>query len=97
MYLSGIVFCTYFSESTLLEGAAGSTHRGAPIPRGQSFQKKRMAQRRVNLVDLDKRCKMIIELQKLVPIQPITSPLKFDGLAAKSEKDTVSYLSSCFN
>ena len=28
-----------------------------------------------------------------MPIQPRTSPLKFDGLAAKSEKDTVSYLS----
>ena len=29
-----------------------------------------------------------------MPIQKRTSPLKFDGLAAKSEKDTVSYLST---
>ena len=53
-----------------------------------------MVQRCDNLVDLDKWSKMTIQLQKSVPIQPITSPLKFDGLTAKSEKDTVSYLST---
>ena len=47
-----------------------------------------------NLVDLDKRSKMTIELQKSVPIQPRTSPLKFDGLGEKSGKDTVPYLST---
>ena len=37
---------------------------------------------------------MSIYLQKSVPIQPRTSPLKFDDLAEKSEKDTVPYLST---
>ena len=32
-------------------------------------------------------------MQRLVPIQPRTSPLKFDHFAAKSELSTVSYLS----
>ena len=53
-----------------------------------------MVQRCDNLVDLDKWRKMTIQLQKSVPIQPRTSPLKFDGLAEKSEKDTVPYLST---
>ena len=39
-----------------------------------------MVQRCDNLVDLDKCCKMSIYLQRLVPIQPRTSPLKFDHL-----------------
>ena len=51
-------------------------------------------QRCDNLVDLDKWSKMTFQLQKSVPIQPRTSLVKFDGLAAKSEKDTVSYLST---
>ena len=54
----------------------------------------RVVQRCDNLVDLDKCSKMLIQLQKSVPIQPITSPLKFDGLAAKSEKDMGLYLST---
>ena len=37
---------------------------------------------------------MSIWLQKSALIQPRTSPLKFDDLAEKSEKDTVSYLST---
>ena len=35
-------------------------------------------QRIANLVDLEKRCKMSIWLQKSASIQPRTSPLKFD-------------------
>ena len=49
-------------------------------------------QRIGNLVDLEKRCKMSIWLQNFALIQPRTSPLKFDHLAEKSEKDSVSNL-----
>ena len=49
-------------------------------------------QRIGNLVDLEKRCKMSIWLQNFASIQPRTSPVKFDHLAEKSEKDTVSNL-----
>ena len=51
-------------------------------------------QRIRNLVDLEKRCKMSIWLQNFALIQPRTSPLKFDNLAEKSEKDSVSNLAS---
>ena len=51
-------------------------------------------QRNVNLVDLEKCWKMRIWTQKSASIQKKTSPLKFDNFAEKSEKDTVSYLSS---
>ena len=37
---------------------------------------------------------MSIWLQKSASIQKRTSPLKFDNFAEKSEKDTVSYLST---
>ena len=43
-------------------------------------------QKFVNLVDLEKRCKMSICLQRLVPIQPRTSPVKFDHLAENRVK-----------
>ena len=49
-------------------------------------------QRNVNLVDLENPCKMNIWLQKSALIQPRTSLLKFDHLAEKSEKDSVSNL-----
>ena len=45
----------------------------------------RVVQRCDNLVDLDKCCKMSIYLERLVPIQPRTSPLKFDHLVEKFE------------
>ena len=45
------------------------------------------------LVDLGKFCKcLIIDLQKSVLIQPRKSLLKFDDLAEKSEKDSISNL-----
>ena len=47
-------------------------------------------QRIANLVDLEKRCKMSIWTQKSALIQLRTSPLKFDDLAEKSEKSSVS-------
>ena len=50
-------------------------------------------QRIQNLVDLEKCCKMILWSQKSVSIQKITSLLKFDDLAEKSEKDSISNLS----
>ena len=49
-------------------------------------------QRIGNLVDLEKCCKMSIWLQNFASLQPRTSPVKFDHLAEKSEKDTVSNL-----
>ena len=52
----------------------------------------RLVQRIGNLVDLEKRCNMTIWLQHFASIQPRTSPLKFDHLAEKSEKDSVSNL-----
>ena len=61
----------------------------------EHFLKKirfRLVQRIGNLVDLEKRCKMSIWLQNFALIQPRTSPLKFDHLAEKSEKDSVSNL-----
>ena len=45
----------------------------------------RVVQRCDNLVDVDKCCKMSIYLQGLVPIQPRTSPLKFDHLVENFE------------
>ena len=47
-------------------------------------------QRCENLVDLEKRCKMSIWTQKSALIQLRTSLLKFDDLAEKSEKSSVS-------
>ena len=60
----------------------------------KNFRKNqfRLVQRIGNLVDLEKRCKMSIWLQNFASIQPRTSPVKFDHLAEKSEKDTVSNL-----
>ena len=52
-----------------------------------------MVQRCDNLVDLDKCCKMSIHFQRLVPIQPRTSPLQFIWLK-NSEYNTISYLST---
>ena len=49
-------------------------------------------QRIGNLVDLEKRCKISTWQQNFASIQPRTSPIKFDHLAEKSEKDTVSNL-----
>ena len=63
----------------------------------ETFREKnqfRSVQRIGNLVDLEKRCKMSIWLQNFALIQPRTSPLKFDNLAEKSEKDSVSNLAS---
>ena len=51
-------------------------------------------QRIANLVDLEKRCKMSIWTQKSALIQLRTSPLKLDDLAEKSEKSSVSNLST---
>ena len=47
-----------------------------------------------NLVDLEKRCKMSIWSQKSALIQLRTSLLKFDYLADKSEKSSVSNFST---
>ena len=49
-------------------------------------------QRCENLVDLEKRCKMSIWTQKSALIQ--LSPLKFDELAERSEKSSVSNFST---
>ena len=43
-----------------------------------------------NFVDLEKRWKMSIYLQKLVPLEQRTSPLKFGDLAETSEFDSIS-------
>ena len=51
-------------------------------------------QRIANLVDLEKCCKMSIWTQKSASIQKRTSPLKFDDSAEKSEKSSVSNLST---
>ena len=50
-------------------------------------------QRCENLVNLEKRCKMNIWTQKSALIQLRTSLLKFDDLAEKSEKSSVSNFS----
>ena len=50
----------------------------------RDFQ-SRVVQRCDNLVDLEKCWKTTIYLQRSVPIQPRTSPVKFDHLAEKSE------------
>ena len=47
-------------------------------------------QRITNLVDLEKCCKMSIWSQKSALIQKRKSVLKFDDLAEKSEKDSIS-------
>ena len=47
-----------------------------------------------NLVDLEKCCKMSIWTQKSALIQLRTSLLKFDDLAEKSERSSVSNLST---
>ena len=60
----------------------------------ESKWKKRRKCANLVLLDLGKCCKISIYFQKVMPIQPRTSPLKFGHLAAKSEKDTVPYLSS---
>ena len=54
----------------------------------------RAVQRCENLVDLEKRCKMSIWTQKSALIQLRTSLLKFDDLAEKSEKSSVSNFST---
>ena len=54
----------------------------------------RAVQRRDHLVDLEKRCKMSIWTQKSALIQLRTSLLKFDDLAEKSEKSSVSNFST---
>ena len=51
-------------------------------------------QRCDNLVDFEKRCKMSIWTQKSALIQLRTSLLKFDDLAEKSEKSSVSNFST---
>ena len=51
-------------------------------------------QRCENLVDLEKRSKMSIWTQKSALIQLRTSLLKFDDLAEKSEKSSVSNFST---
>ena len=51
-------------------------------------------QKHVNLVDLVKSFPMSIYLQKSASIQPRTSPIKFAHLAEKSEKGSVSNLST---
>ena len=51
-------------------------------------------QRFANLVDLEQCCKMSIWTQKSASIQKRTSPLKFDDSAEKSEKSSVSNLST---
>ena len=54
----------------------------------------RAVQRCGNLVDLEKCSKMSIWTQNLALIQPRTSLLKFDDLAEKSEKSSVSNFST---
>ena len=51
-------------------------------------------QKHVNLVDLVKSFPTSIYLQNLASIQKRTSPVKFDRLAEKSEKDSISNLST---
>ena len=51
-------------------------------------------QRIANLVDLEKPCKMTIWLLSWLSIQPRTSPLKFDHFVVKSEKGSISNLST---
>ena len=51
-------------------------------------------QKHVNLVDLVKSFPTNILLQKLASIQKRTSPIKFAHLTEKSEKDSVSNLST---
>ena len=54
----------------------------------------RAVQRCGNLVDFEKRCKMSIWTQKSALIQLRTSLLKFDDLAEKSEKSSLSNFST---
>ena len=51
-------------------------------------------QKHVNLVDLVKSFPTNIFLQNLASIQKRTSPIKFDRLAEKSEKGSISNLST---
>ena len=51
-------------------------------------------QKHVNLVDLVKRVPTNIFFQNLASIQKRTSPIKFAHLAEKSEKDSISNLST---
>ena len=51
-------------------------------------------QKHVNLVDLVKSFPTNIFLQNLASIQKRTSPIKFDHLAEKSEKGSISNLST---
>ena len=51
-------------------------------------------QKHVNLVDLVKSFPTSIYLQKSASIQPRTSPIKFAHLADKSEKGSISDLST---
>ena len=51
-------------------------------------------QKHVNLVDLVKSFPTNIFLQNLASIQKRTSPIKFAHLAEKSEKDSISNLST---
>ena len=51
-------------------------------------------QRIADLVDLEKPCKMTIWLLSWLSIQPRTSPLKFDHFVVKSEKGSISNLST---
>ena len=51
-------------------------------------------QKHVNLVDLVKSCPTNIYLQNLASIQKRTSPVKFAHLAEKSEKGSISNLST---
>ena len=51
-------------------------------------------QKHVNLVDLVKSFPTIILLQNLASIQKRTSPIKFDHLAEKSDKGSISNLST---
>ena len=51
-------------------------------------------QKHVNIVDLVKSFPTNIFLQNLASIQQRTSPLKFDHLAEKSEKGSISNLST---
>ena len=51
-------------------------------------------QKHVNLVDLVKSFPTNILLQKSASIQPRTSPIKFAHLAEKSEKGSISNLST---
>ena len=51
-------------------------------------------QKHVNLVDLVKSFPTNIYLENLAPIQKRTSPIKFAHLAEKSEKGSISNLST---